>query len=155
LTQYLFYCILSEGGIKLSFLKKLIRKKKEGKIAAPKEVKKPTDLELICGDDKEVYEALYDTMPPDPRRSNVSMEEAAREAEDFEKSGDALRARASYHIAGGLAIFRGDVEKVKQYFGKCKELSPGRNYKILENPEKAVQKAQEYYKKYLKEEAKK
>jgi len=150
LTQYLFYCILSKGGIKLSFLKKLIRKKKEGKIAAPKEVKKPTDLELICGDDKEVYEALYDTMPPDPRRSDISMEEAAREAEDFEKSGDALRARASYHIAGGLAIYKGDVKKVIEYFSQCQKLSPNATYKILEIPERAIKKAQEYYQKYLK-----
>lgn len=136
----------------MKFFKKF-GKKKEEKIEEVKEA--TTDLEKLCGDDKELYQALYDTMPPDPRRSNVSMEEAAKEAKDFEKSGNVLRARVSYHIAGGLAIYKGDVEKVKEYFGKCQELFPEGNYKILEIPEKAVAKAQEYYQKRLKEEEKK
>jgi hypothetical protein len=130
------------------------RKKKGDKERPPEEIKKPTELELLCGDDKELYQALYDTMPPNPRGSNVSMEEAAQKAKEFEKSGNKLQAGVWYHIAGGLAIYQGNVEKVKEYFGKCQKLS-NRQYPILKIPEKAVAKAQEYYKKYLKLEEKK
>lgn len=54
-----------------------------------------------------------------------------------------------YQIAGGLAIYEGDVEKVVEYFSKCEKLS-GASYPILKNPQKAVAKAQEYYEKFLK-----
>jgi len=142
----------------VSFFKKFIRKKKEeAKVATPQEIKK-TELEEICGDDKEVYEALKNTMYLDPRWVKKSIEEVISEAEKFEKSkksGDLTTAKMWYEIAGGLAIWKGDVEKVKQCFGKCQELSPNEKYKILEIPERAVAKAREYYQKYLKEEEKK
>jgi hypothetical protein len=131
-----------------------IRKKKEEKKNLP-EAKKPTELEMICGDDKEVYEALLWTMHSDPRKLGVSIEEAAKKAKEFEKSCNSMEARKWYHIAGQLALYQGDVARVKQFFGKCQELFPKGNYKILEIPEKAVAKAQEYYQKYLKPEEKK
>ncbi|MBS7252240.1 MAG: hypothetical protein KIH08_16875 [Candidatus Freyarchaeota archaeon] len=130
-------------GKNLSFFKKKKEEEKEEKA----EVKK-TEMEEICGD-KEVYEALHNTMFLDPRKITMTSQEAAKKAEEFEKSGDLMRARIWYQTAGGLAIYEGNVEKVKEYFGKCKELSQS-NYKILKIPEKAVQKAQEYYRKYLK-----
>jgi hypothetical protein len=134
----------------MSFFKKLIRKKKkEGRKVATGEVKK-IELEEICGDDKEVYEALVDTMFLDPRKVGTSMEEAAKKAKDFEKSGDLIRARMNYHTAGGLAIYEGNVKKVVEYFSQCQKISPNISYPILKNPEKAVAKAQEFYKKYLK-----
>ena len=89
------------------------------------------DLEDFCGDDREVYEALYNTMLLTPWRiHDVSMEEAAE--------------KGNFMTAGGLAIYEGNVEKVKEYFGKHCELM-GVKLKILEIPERAVKKAQEYY----------
>jgi hypothetical protein len=55
-----------------------------------------------------------------------------------------------YEIAGGLAIYEGNVEKVVEFYSECERLSPDKKYPILKNPEKAVAKAQEYYQKYLK-----
>jgi len=130
----------------LSFLKKLIRKKEEKVVT---EVKK-TELEELCGDDKETYEALLSTMFLDPREIRTSIGEAEEKAKEFENSGDRLKAVTQYQIAGRLAISEGDVEKVKKFFGKCQELSET-DWPILKIPEKAVAKAQEYYKKYLKE----
>jgi len=138
----------------LSFLKKLIRKKKEEvKFAASQEIKK-TELEEICGDDRETYNALKETMFLDPRKIGTTMEDAEKKAKEFEKSGDTPKATSWYKIAGGVAIHEGKVKKVKEYFGACQRLS-GKEYLILKNPEEAVQKAQEYYQKYLKEEEKK
>ncbi|MGC8997906.1 MAG: hypothetical protein ACP5JW_00670 [Candidatus Bathyarchaeia archaeon] len=125
------------------------RKKKEEAKTTNVEVKQMTELEKLCGDDKETYEALLNTMFLDPRKIGVSMEEAAENAKKFEKEKDFTRAKVWYQIAGGLAIYGGNVKKVVEYFSKCEKLAPGASYPILKNPEKAVAKAQEYYKKFL------
>ena len=83
------------------------------------------------------------------------MEEAEEKAKDFEKSGDAIRARMWYQTAGGLAIYEGNVKKVVNFFSECQKISPNTSYSILKNPEKAIAKAQEYYEKYLEVEEKK
>jgi hypothetical protein len=108
-----------------------------------------SELEQLCGDDKETYEALLDTIFLDPRKIEVSMEDAAKKAKEFEKAKDFLRAKLWYKIAGGLAVYEGDVKKVTKYFSECEKLAPEIKYPILKNPEKAVTKAQEYYRKYL------
>jgi hypothetical protein len=53
-----------------------------------------------------------------------------------------------YEVAGGLAIYEGNVKKVVEYYTEAQRIL-GREYPILKNPEKAVVLAQEYYKKYL------
>ncbi|MEM3824112.1 MAG: hypothetical protein QXH87_04185 [Candidatus Bathyarchaeia archaeon] len=125
------------------------KKEKKEKTKTAVEVKQITDLERLCGDDKETYEALFNVMFLDPRKIGVSLEEAVENAKKFEKEKDLTRARLWYHIAGGLAIYEGNVKKVVEYFSKCEKLSPGASYPILKNPEKSVAKAQEYYKKFL------
>jgi hypothetical protein len=116
-----------------------------------KEEQKPMEthctLGKICGDDKEVYDALRETMLLQPQTMQESIEELIQKAKDFEKAGDLTRAKVCYQKAGGLAIYEGDVAKVKQCFARCKELSPKQNFKILEVTERAVLKAQEYYQK--------
>ena len=127
------------------------RKKAEEKQV--EEVKKTTtNLEEFCGKDKRVYEALHKIMFLDPRKIKVSMNEAEEKAKFFEKQKEVQEARMWYDVAGGLAIYEGDVEKVKKYFGKSAKLSPESHYPILKIPEKAVQKAGEYYRKIFKEE---
>jgi len=109
-----------------------------------------TELERLCGNDKETYEALIHIMFLDPRKIGTSMKEAAENAKKFEKSNDFVKAGVWYEIAGGLAIYEGNVKKVVEFFSESEKISPNRKYPILKNPEKAVAKAQEYYKKYLK-----
>lgn len=127
------------------------RKKKEKKTLENVEsAKSLTELEQLCEGDREVYEALANTMFLDPRKIGVSIKDAVDNAKKFEKAKDIIRARVWYEIAGGLAIYEGDVKKVKQYFSECEKISPERKYLILRKPEKAVTKAQEYYGKYVK-----
>jgi len=133
----------------MGILDRFRKKKKGGKPA--EEAKKPTELEMLCGDDKEVYEALFNTMFLDPRKIGTSMKEAEGKAKESEKSGDLIKARMNYQIAGALAIYEGNVKKVVEFFSECQKISPNTSYSILKNPEKAIAKAQEYYKKYLKE----
>jgi hypothetical protein len=130
----------------LSLLRRL--RKKDVKIFAETSGR-TSELEQLCGDDKEAYEALQHTMFLDPRKISTSINEAAENAEKFEKERNMGRARIWYDIAGGLAIYQGDAKKVIEFFGESEKIS-GMKYPILRNAERAITKAQEYYKKYLK-----
>ena len=110
----------------------------------------PTELEKLCAGNSEVLEALRDTMFLDPTKIDVSLEDALANAKEMEKAKDKLRAAMWYRIAGGLAIYEGDVSKVREYFSKYAKLTE-KKLKILEVTEEAVKKAQEYYQRYLKE----
>lgn len=122
----------------------------------PKEEKKPQEgkaqpttvstLERVCGEDKEAYKALFNTMLLDPKRIDISMKDAVENAKKAEKEKDAVRAAFMYRIAGGLAIYEGDVSKVVEYFAQAQRLQPNEEFPILKNTEKAVAKAQECYK---------
>jgi hypothetical protein len=149
LTIVILERIKIRSGFDLGLLDRFRRKKKEQKIQVKSE-KSLTELEGICKGDQETYESLSNAMFLDPRKIDVSMSTAAKEAKKHEKAKDLLRARVWYEIAGGLAIYEGDAKKVIEYFGKSEKISPEIKYPILENPKKAVAKAQEYYKKYLK-----
>jgi len=135
------------GGSVLGLLDRFRRKKEEK--THVESIKQMTELEQLCGDDKETYEALLNTMFLDPRKIGTSMTEAAENARKSEKAKDFVKARTWYEIAGGLAIYEGNVKKVVEFFRECEKLQPETKYSILKNPEKAVAKAQEYYKKYL------
>jgi hypothetical protein len=134
----------------LGLLDRFRKKKKEEKNTDIEHTKIITELEQLCGDDKETYEALFHTMFLDPRKVGTSMKEAADNAKKFEKAKDFVRARMWYEITGGLAIYEENVKKVVEFFSEIEKISPDTKYTILKNPEKAVAKAQEYYKKYLK-----
>lgn len=107
-----------------------------------------SELEQLCGDDKQTYEALQHTMLLDPRKVGTSMREAAENAKKFASEKNLARARIWYDIAGGLAIYENNIKKVIEFFSESGRISNS-NYPILMNPEKVVAKAQEYYKKHL------
>jgi hypothetical protein len=111
-----------------------------------------TDLEQICGEDKEVYEALFETMYLDPRKVRYTIDQAVEVAKEFEKQKNLRRARVLYDIAGGLAIYQGDVAKVKLFFGKSAKLNPDYPYPILNVTERALSRAKVFYEKHLAEE---
>jgi hypothetical protein len=130
----------------LSLLRRFRRKEEQ---IVSQTTRAMSELEQLCGNDKETYEALQHTMFLDPRKLSASMKEAADNAKRFAKDGNQARARIWYDIAGGLAIYQGDLKKVIEFFSESQKIS-GVKYPILKNTEKAVAKAQEYYKKYLK-----
>jgi hypothetical protein len=134
----------------VGLLDRFRRKKEEKNVGVGTGTKEViTELEKLCGDDKDTFEALVNIMFLDPKKIETSMKEAAENAKTFEKAKDLLRARIWYEVAGGLAIYEGNVKKVIEYFGECERLSDLK-YPILKDPEKAVAMAQEYYKKFLK-----
>ena len=130
------------------FRRKRGDKKKKAKAKEPSE--EITALQQLCGDDKETFEALTDTIFLYPSKIETSMKDAAEEAKKFEKAKDFVKAKRMYEIAGGLALYEGDVDKVVEFFSACEKLSSDKKYPILKNPEKAVAIAQEYYKNHPK-----
>ena len=113
-------------------------------------IARTSELEQICEGDKETYEALLQTMFLDPRKIGTSIKDAADNAKKLEKEKNPAKARIWYDVAGGLAIYQGNVKKVVEFFGESQRISK-MPYPILKNTEKAVAKAQEYYKRYLKD----
>lgn len=128
----------------------MFRKKKHKEESIIESGKIVTDLEQLCGNDKETYEALAKTMSLDPRKIGISMKDAAETGKKAEKEKDIVRARVNYRIAGSLAIYEGNVKKAVEFFAECEKLSLNEEFLFLKNPEKAVTKAQEYYQKHLK-----
>jgi hypothetical protein len=137
--------VFAEG---ISELARMFRRRKN-KDKVKEEVSVPmTDLEELCADDKETYSALFSAMFLDPTKVGVSVKDAADTAKRKEKEKDLTGARMWYEVAGALAIYGGDVKKVAEYYGSAQRVA-NKEYPILKDPQKAVAKAQEYYKKHL------
>jgi len=130
----------------MSALKRLRRRQKEEEVKV--DAQKMSDLEQLCGGDEETYEALLNTMFLDPRKVSLSIGEALENAKKLEKAKNPFRARIWYEVAGGLAIYEGDPQKVADYFAAAERVS-GMHYTILKNPKKAVAVAKEFYQKHL------
>ena len=124
------------------------KKKKDVQKPVSQQAMRMSDLQQLVGHDKDTYDALASTMFLNPKNIDSSMKQAAENAQKADADGDRAKAGMWYHVAGGLAIYEGNVKKVLEYFGIAEKLT-GRHYGILQNPEKAVAIAQEYYKKFL------
>ena len=127
----------------------LFKRKKTGpKKPIVQQVRQLSDLQQLVGNDKETYDALAETLFLNPKNIDPSLKQAADNAKKAQDDGDRAKAGMWYQVAGGLAIYEGNVKKVIEYYGAAEKLN-GRHYAILKNPEKAVAVAQEYYKKFL------
>jgi len=129
-------------------LTSIFKKKKKVQKPVSQQTARMSDLQELVGIDKETYDALASTMFLNPKNIDSSMKQATEIAKKADADGDRAKAGMWYHVAGGLAIYEGDVKKVVECFGIAEKLT-GRHYRILQNPEKAVAAAQEYYKKFL------
>lgn len=107
-----------------------------------------SELRKLVGEDGEMYEALASTMFLNPKNIEHSMKEAADFAKKAKDDGDRAKAGMWYAVAGGMAIYEGNVKKVLEYYSEAEKIT-GKHYGILKTPEKAVAIAQEYYKNFL------
>jgi hypothetical protein len=136
------------GRLALSRIFRRIRRGEKKQKQTDQSTEKMSELEQLVGDDKTTYQALTQTMFLDPRKIETPTKQAVENAKKSEKDGDKAKAGMWYEVAGGLAIYEGNVKKVVEYYSEAQRIL-GREYPILKNPEKAVALAQEYYKKYL------
>jgi hypothetical protein len=131
------------------------RKPKEEKVEEKKEEKPRADfLREACGDDERLYSALLMSRLLDPQRVltaaggvTKTLKDYVKEGKEHEKKGDNIRARVMYRVAGGLALYEGDLEQVKRNFKKCAELYNDQTYMVIvENPKKAINIVRQTYK---------
>ncbi len=101
----------------------------------------------MCGGDEELYRALSNLMFLDPKKITVALEIILNEARDFEMNGNNIRAEVAYRTAGGVSLFKGDTEGVKNYFSKASLLAASRpEYMTLaKKADEAVSVARKYY----------
>lgn len=108
----------------------------------------PTRLQEIVGKDTDLYWAMSRVMFLDPKRVTTPLEQAVRQASEHESAGNKIRAEVWYRIAGGIALYKGDVDEVRKFFQKALLVSgqDRREYKIIsEQPERAVEISTKYY----------
>lgn len=111
-------------------------KKREPVKKTEREDKEKKLLESLCADDPEIYEALRQTLLLNIELARqTTLEEAIK--------------RQDYFLAGGLALYYGDAEKVKECYQEHLKQWPGRPLKIVELSDeklkKAIEKAREFY----------
>lgn len=131
----------------------LFRKKKD-QTASPRnsaESQEPmvlSKLQEITANDSDMYQSLSRLLFLDPKKITTSLEDAVSQAGAFESSGNRTRAEVWYRIAGGIALYRGDVDSVRKFFEKASFIAGDRRpeYKtIAGRSQDAVNLARKFY----------
>ena len=105
-------------------------------------------LKELCGGDEELYRALSHLMFLDPKKIKSSIENVLSEAQEFETNGNTLRAELNFRIAGGVSLYRADLEGVRKYFSKAASLAGDARpeYRTLaKRADEAITAAKKYY----------
>lgn len=129
------------------------RRKKEEAEAKTAEPAQKTVLEKLCGDDKQLLNALSRTIMLNPEATvKEGMESYVEKAQGHEKAGNNMRARIAYQVAGEIALYEGKLSEVQKFFKKAAEADP--NYaqvKVFEylakkgNAERAIAVSHRFY----------
>jgi len=105
-------------------------------------------LKELCGGDEDLYRALSRLMFLDPKKITTPLDRVLDEAQSFEAQGNKLRAEVAYRIAGGISLYRSDLDGVKKYFEKAASFSGDARpeYQVLvKRSSDAVNVARKYY----------
>ncbi len=84
----------------------------------------------------------------DPKKIHTPIGNFLDEARDFETKGNSLRAEVAYRIAGGVSLYKGDVDSVRTYFSKAASFSGDSRpeYRVVaKRADEAVSIAKKFY----------
>lgn len=105
-------------------------------------------LQELCGGDSELYNVLSRLMFLDPKKITLSLESVLSEAQEYELQGNNIRSEVGYRVAGGICLYKGDAEGVRNYFSKAASYA-GRahpEYNVLvKRADEAVNIARKFY----------
>ena len=124
------------------------RKKAAASPVSIVQISEASRLQELCGGNEELYQALSSLMFLDPKKILTSFENVLNEAREFEEKGNKLRAEVSYRVAGGISLYKGDVEGVRTHFSKAASFAGNSHpeYKtIAKRADEAVSVAKKYY----------
>ena len=141
----------------------LLKQKKRGK----RNVSPEAALQLVCGKDKEMYEALRNTVLPNAPSPFLPLQELIEKANENRDAGDKHHEKIWTLLVARHFLYLGDLENVKDWFGRYEELTgkrlvilrgleeqSGRDIKKIfsktkkqggDITERALNRAQEYY----------
>lgn len=136
----------------------LFRKKKEKPVQHEPEKQEPVSLEKLCGDN-ELYKDMSFLVPSDPKRFKTiykdaqTVKDALALATKYEKEGNLIKAKTYYERTARLSFYENDSKSLETSIIAFGRICGEEKYpKVLEDPKKAVEVAQKYYRK-LKEAA--
>ena len=124
------------------------RKKTQASTAANSEPAAPSRLQEITGSDAELQQVMSKLLFLDPKKITTPLDVVLSQASQLESSGSRIRAEISYRIAGGIALFKLDVDGVRKFFEKASSLAGDSRpeYKtIAKRAQDAVNIAKKYY----------
>jgi hypothetical protein len=125
--------------------------KKDAAPGANPESPASNKLRELSGGDSDLYGALSRLMFLDPKKITVPLDAVLKEAQDYEAQGNKLRAEVGYRIAGGISLYKGDVEGVNKYFAKAASFAGDSHPEyqiILKRSSEAVAVARKYYEEF-------
>lgn len=124
------------------------KKASDASAAAIVETSVTSQLKELCGGDNELYVALSHLLLLDPKKIQIPIQIFLDEARDFETKDNPLRAEVAYRIAGGISLYKGDLDGVRAYFSKAASFSGDSRpeYRVLaKRAGEAVSIAQKFY----------
>jgi len=110
-----------------------------------------TRLRELSGGDGDLYQAMSRLMFLDPKKIMISLEQVLKEAQEYEAQGNRLRAEVAYRVAGGIALYRGDLDGVNKYFSKAASFAGDSHPEygfFLKRSSDAVAIARKYYEEF-------
>ena len=123
-------------------------KQKDQAEATPLESVASSRLRELSGGDEDLYRAMSRLMFLDPKKIQTPLDKTLKEAADYEAQGNKLRAEVAYRVAGGISLWRGDLDGVNRYFSKAASLAGDSRpeYQIIaKKSSEAVAIAGKYY----------
>jgi len=129
------------------------KEKEEKKGAAAAQPAQKTLLEELCGDDRELYEVLSRTILLNPEiTAKEGINSFVEKAQEYEKTGDYIRARIAYQVAGEISLYEGKLAQIQKFFKRAAEVDPDyvnrklfEYYSKKENAERALAVAQQFF----------
>jgi len=126
-------------------------KHKDLSSGATPEVLVANRLRELCGGDGDLFSAMSRLMFLDPKKITTPLDRVLGEAQTYEAQGNKLKAEVEYRIAGGISLFRSDLDGVNKYFSKAASLAGDSHpeYQVmLKRGSEAVAVARKYYEEF-------
>ncbi len=126
-------------------------KHKDPSLEATPEVLVANRLRELCGGDGDLFGAISRLMFLDPKKITIPLDRVLDEAQTYETLGNKLKAEVGYRIAGGISLYRADLNGVNKYFSKAASLAGDSHPEyqvILKRSSEAVAVARKYYEEF-------
>ncbi|HEX9428832.1 MAG TPA: hypothetical protein VF944_00490 [Candidatus Bathyarchaeia archaeon] len=126
-------------------------KHKDPSLEATPEVLVANRLRELCGGDGDLFGAMSRLMFLDPKKITIPLDRVLDEAQTYETLGNKLKAEVGYRIAGGISLYRADLDGVNKYFSKAASLAGDSHPEyqvILKRSSEAVAVARKYYEEF-------